>query len=107
LTILTVRFTVIPDRRHATSTTRVAITIDEKTLIRLDRMVAARKFPSRSRTMQDVVEEKLNRMEKGRLARECCKLDVEFERAIAEGGKVQPMDAAFDEARKTLKESDR
>jgi hypothetical protein len=57
--------------------------------------------------MQDVVEEKLNRMEKGRLARECCKLDVEFERAIAEGGKVQPMDAAFDEARKTLKESDR
>lgn len=66
------------------STTKIAITIDEGTLIRLDRMVAARKFPSRSRAIQDAVEEKLNRMEKDRLARECDKLDVEFERAMAE-----------------------
>ena len=71
------------------STTKVAITLDEKTLSRLDRMVTARKFPSRSRAIQDAVEEKLNRMEKDRLARECCKLDVEFEKAMAEEGMVE------------------
>lgn len=71
------------------STTKVAITIDEKTLVRLDRMVAARKFPSRSRAIQDAVEEKLNRMEKYRLARECDKLDVDFERAMAEEGMME------------------
>jgi metal-responsive CopG/Arc/MetJ family transcriptional regulator len=71
------------------STTKVAITIDEKTLIRLDRMVKARKFPSRSRAIQDAVEEKLNRMEKHRLARECDKLDVEFERDMAQEGMTE------------------
>ena len=71
------------------STTKVAITIDEKTLVRLDRMVKARKFPSRSRAVQDAVEEKLNRMEKNRLAAECDKLDVEFERDMAEEGMVE------------------
>ena len=71
------------------STTKIAITIDEKTLIRLDRMVAARKFPSRSRAIQDAVEEKLSRMGKRRLAGECDKLDVEFERAMAEEGMME------------------
>ena len=71
------------------STTKVAITMDEKTLTRLDRMVAAQKFPSRSRAVQDAVEEKLNRMEKHRLARECEKLDIEFERAMAEEGMTE------------------
>jgi metal-responsive CopG/Arc/MetJ family transcriptional regulator len=71
------------------STTKIAITIDEKTLMRLDRMVAARKFPNRSRAIQDAVEEKLNRMEKYRLATECDKLDVEFERAMAEEGMME------------------
>jgi metal-responsive CopG/Arc/MetJ family transcriptional regulator len=71
------------------STTKVAITIDEKTLIRLDKMVAERKFPSRSRAIQDAVKEKLNRMERHRLARECGKLDVEFERGMAEEGMAE------------------
>lgn len=71
------------------STTKVAISIDEKTLVRLDRMVAAQKFPSRSRAIQDAVEEKLNRMEKHRLAGECDKLNKEFERAMAEEGMME------------------
>lgn len=50
------------------STTKVAISIDEKTLSRLDRMVAARKFPSRSRAIQDAVEEKISSRE----SRRCC-----------------------------------
>ena len=68
------------------STTKVAITIDEKTLDRLDRLVKARVFPNRSRAIQEAVEEKLERLERSRLARECTKLDPAFEQAMAEEG---------------------
>ena len=66
--------------------TKVAITLDEKTLGRLDRLVKERKFPSRSTAIQEAVEEKLDRLERSRLARECAKLDPEFEKAMAEEG---------------------
>lgn len=68
------------------STTKVAITLDEKTLDRLDRLVKARVFPNRSRAIQEAVEEKLERLERSRLARECTKLDPAFEQAMAEEG---------------------
>jgi metal-responsive CopG/Arc/MetJ family transcriptional regulator len=66
--------------------TKVAITLDEKTLGRLDRLVKERMFPSRSTAIQEAVEEKLDRLERSRLARECAKLDPEFEKAMAEEG---------------------
>ena len=66
--------------------TKVAITLDEKTLARLDRLVSERIFPSRSTAIQKAVEEKLERLERSRLARECAKLDPEFEMAMAEEG---------------------
>ena len=66
--------------------TKVAITIDEKTLGRLDRLVKDRLFPSRSNAIQEAVEEKLERLERSRLARECAKLDPAFEKAMAEEG---------------------
>jgi len=66
--------------------TKVAITLDEKTLARLDRLVRERMFPSRSKAIQEAVEEKLDRLERSRLARECAKLDPEFEKAMAEEG---------------------
>jgi metal-responsive CopG/Arc/MetJ family transcriptional regulator len=68
------------------ATAKIAITLDEKTLHRLDRLVKGRIFPNRSRAIQDAVEEKLERMEKSRLARECAKLDPSFERLMAEEG---------------------
>jgi len=68
------------------STTKVAFTLDEKTLDRLDRLVKARVFPNRSRAIQEAVEEKLERLERSRLARECTKLDPAFEKAMAEEG---------------------
>jgi Arc/MetJ-type ribon-helix-helix transcriptional regulator len=61
-------------------------TLDEKTLDRLDRLVKARVFPNRSRAIQEAVEEKLERLEQSRLARECAKLDPAFEQAMAEEG---------------------
>jgi metal-responsive CopG/Arc/MetJ family transcriptional regulator len=65
---------------------KIAITLDEKTLKRLDRLVSGRMFPNRSRAIQLAVDEKLERLEQSRLARECAKLNVDEERAIAEEG---------------------
>lgn len=67
-------------------TSKIAITIGQDTLKRLDRLVRKRAIASRSRMIQDAVEEKLARMERGRLARECAKLDPVFERKLAEEG---------------------
>jgi len=67
-------------------TTKVAISMDEEVLERVDELVEERVFPNRSRAIQQAVEEKLNRLERGRLARECAKLDPKFEVAMAEEG---------------------
>ena len=68
------------------TTSKIAITIDENTLIRLDLLVKSDMFPSRSRAIQEAVAEKLERLEKNRLARECAKLDPEFEQNLSEEG---------------------
>ncbi|HKL01129.1 MAG TPA: ribbon-helix-helix domain-containing protein [Desulfotignum sp.] len=65
---------------------KIAITIDDKTLNRLDILVKAKFFPNRSKAIQEAVVEKLMRIEKSRLARECEKLNPEFERSLAEEG---------------------
>ena len=68
------------------STVKVAITLDRKMLIRVDSLVSKRIFPNRSRAIQAAVGEKLARMERGRLALECAKLDPKVEKALAEEG---------------------
>jgi len=68
------------------STTKVTITIDRAVLARLNELVEQQVFPSRSRAIQDAVQEKLGRMQRGRLARECAKLDPRQEQALAEEG---------------------
>jgi len=65
---------------------KVAITIDKELLRRLDRLVAERRFPSRSRAVQEAVEEKLARLERTRLATESAKLDRRLEQALADEG---------------------
>jgi len=65
---------------------KIAITLDNKTLERLDGLVADKEFPNRSRAIQDALDDKLERMAKGRLARECAKLDPTYERALADEG---------------------
>jgi metal-responsive CopG/Arc/MetJ family transcriptional regulator len=67
-------------------TTKIAITIEEQLLNRVDRLVAQRRFPSRSKAIQDAVAEKLARLDRSRLARECAKLDRRFEQSLAEEG---------------------
>jgi len=65
---------------------KVAISLDESTLNRLDKLVQKQVFPNRSQAIQEAVAEKLARIEKSRLAQECAKLDPAFEKALAEEG---------------------
>ena len=66
--------------------TKIAITLDQRTVKCIDRLVWEEVFPSRSQVIQEAVEEKLQRMERSRLAKECAKLDPAFEKAMAEEG---------------------
>lgn len=68
------------------SKTKVAITIDETLLERIDRLVAQRKFSSRSNAFQLAVQDQLERLDRNRLARECAKLDPKEERLLADVG---------------------
>jgi metal-responsive CopG/Arc/MetJ family transcriptional regulator len=65
---------------------KLAITLDEATLGRVDKLVRQSMFASRSQAIQEAVEEKLARLERSRLARESAKLDPPFEKAVAEEG---------------------
>ena len=68
------------------SSIKIAITIQEQLLDRLDRLVRAKVFPNRSKAVQEAIEEKLTRIDRSRLACECAKLDRKFERSLAEEG---------------------
>jgi metal-responsive CopG/Arc/MetJ family transcriptional regulator len=68
------------------ATSKIAITLENDTLKRLDMLVKSNFFPNRSKAIQEAVAEKLTRMEKSRLAQECAKLDPDFERSLAEEG---------------------
>ncbi|MBU2499390.1 MAG: ribbon-helix-helix domain-containing protein [Proteobacteria bacterium] len=65
---------------------KIAITLDDKLVKQLDDLVNSNVFPNRSKAIQEAVEEKLMRIEKTRLAKECAKLDPRFEQNLAEEG---------------------
>lgn len=69
-------------------TAKIAITMEEKLLHRLDHLVKLRVYPNRSKAVQHAVEEKIARIDRRRLARECAKLDPRLEQAMAEEGLV-------------------
>jgi len=53
---------------------KIAISLDQRLLHRIDSLVKKERFPNRSQAIQEAVEEKLVRMGKSRLAQECAKL---------------------------------
>ena len=71
------------------NTSKIAITIDADLLTRLDRLVSERKFPNRSRAIQEAISEKLERIHHSRLAQEAAKLDPVFEQEMADEGLVE------------------
>jgi metal-responsive CopG/Arc/MetJ family transcriptional regulator len=71
---------------------KIAITMEKEMLKRLDMLVKSSIFPNRSKAIQEAVAEKLNRMEKSRLAQECAKLDPKFEQSLAEEGFISELE---------------
>ncbi len=65
-------------------TAKVAITLDEDLLERIDRLVKEKRFPSRSRAIQLAVQAQIERLDRRRLARECRKLIPAEEQQLAE-----------------------
>ncbi len=65
---------------------KIAITLDTDTVRRLDYLVERQKYESRSRAVQEAIDEKLSRLERRRLSEECAKLDPTLEKNMAEEG---------------------
>ncbi len=68
------------------SVAKVTISIKSDLLKKVDRLVKERVFSNRSQAVQAAVEEKISRLDKNRLARECAKLDKTEEQALADLG---------------------
>ena len=73
------------------SKTKIAITLDEQFIEQLDRLVSENVFQNRSQAIQEAVDEKLKRLKRSRLAKECSKLDADFEKAMAEEGMTEDL----------------
>jgi len=71
--------------------TKIAIALDPVVLARLDELVEESGFPSRSQAVEAAIAEKLERLDRTRLARECAKLDPVFEKALAEEGLTEDL----------------
>jgi metal-responsive CopG/Arc/MetJ family transcriptional regulator len=74
------------------SSAKIAVTIDQSLLKQLDRLVKERRFPNRSRAVQEALRDKLESVERSRLARECAKLDPKYEQQFAEEGLVDELE---------------
>jgi metal-responsive CopG/Arc/MetJ family transcriptional regulator len=66
--------------------TKIAVTVDAALIEQLDELIADAQFPNRSQAVEAALAEKLDRLRRTRLARECAKLDPHDERAWAEEG---------------------
>ena len=71
---------------------KIAITLEESLLQKVDRLVRQRVYPNRSKAIQEAVAERVQRHDRNRLARECAKLDPEYESALAEEGMSAEVD---------------
>jgi Arc/MetJ-type ribon-helix-helix transcriptional regulator len=71
---------------------KIAITLDPDLLGEIDSLVARRVYANRSLAIEAAVQEKLDRLSRGRLARECALLDPALEKAMAEEGMAGELD---------------
>jgi Arc/MetJ-type ribon-helix-helix transcriptional regulator len=67
---------------------KIAITVDERALAEIDRLVKRGVFPNRSKAIEEAVQDRIAKLHRSRLARECAKLDIREEQALAEEGLV-------------------
>ena len=65
---------------------KIAISLAVQTLERLDRLVRNQTFLNRSQAIEAALTDKLDRLDRVRLARECGKLDPAEEKELADEG---------------------
>ncbi|MGH8570368.1 MAG: ribbon-helix-helix domain-containing protein [Gammaproteobacteria bacterium] len=65
---------------------KIAVTLADEMVKKVDRLVERRVYPNRSRAIEEAVAEKLERLERAQLAEECTRLDPALEKALAEEG---------------------
>ncbi|TAN39056.1 MAG: CopG family transcriptional regulator [Nitrospirae bacterium] len=70
---------------------KIAITLDEQYIDQLDTFVSKHVFQNRSQAIQEAVKEKLERIQRTRLAKECAKLDSAVEQAMADEGLTEDL----------------
>ncbi len=68
------------------SVAKVTISIKSGLLKKVDYLVKERVFSNRSQAIQSAVEEKVSRLDRNRLTRECAKLDKLEEQSLADLG---------------------
>jgi metal-responsive CopG/Arc/MetJ family transcriptional regulator len=68
------------------ATQKIVITMDKKLVDRIDRLVEMNVFPNRSKAIQEAVIEKVSKLDKSRLARECAKMNPVEEQSLSEEG---------------------
>lgn len=73
------------------SKAKIAITLEQNSISRLDHLVHENIFLNRSQAIQAAVNEKIERLERNRLAKECAKLDPAYEKAMAEEGLTEDL----------------
>lgn len=73
---------------HTMARAKIAITVDEQALAEIDRLVEAGVFPNRSKAIEDAVQDRIARLHRSRLARECAKLNRYEEQALADEGYI-------------------
>jgi len=66
--------------------TKIAVTLNQKTVADLDRWVREGRYPNRSRALQSAVDMLSEREKRSRLARELAKLNPQQEKRMAEEG---------------------
>jgi thymidylate kinase len=81
----------MPKNVSSMARSKIAISLDPLLLERIDHLMNKEVNPNRSQPIQATVEEKLARLEKSSLARECAKLDPRFEKALAEEGLTEAL----------------
>ena len=73
---------------HTMGRAKIAITVDEEALAEIDRLVRQGVFPNRSKAIEDALHERIARLQRSRLARECAKLNRVEEQAFADEGYI-------------------
>jgi len=78
---------------NSMSMAKIAVSIDDKQLKKIDFYVKKKVFKNRSQAFQLSIDQTLEHLEHSRLAQECEKLDVNFEQEMADIGLDEDLEA--------------